>query len=123
MPAGASLRPPNATLTGGAIRWTQAGYVGSSKPPLRCSGKGANRTPPECIVPGLPQAGGERSFRRRKPALQLAGREPDAGGLQRGRAIGKTNEVGSVTANAMAELTHRDFLPKLLSKTRLQARP
>ena len=41
---------------------------------LRCSGKGANRTPPECIVPGLPQAGGERFFRRRKPALQLAGR-------------------------------------------------
>ena len=97
---------------------------------MRCSGRGANRTPPECVVPGLPQAGGERSFRRRNPALQQAWRgAPEAGGLQRGRAIGKTNEVGPVTANVMAELTHRDFLPKFLSKmpagrmTRSRARP
>jgi len=97
---------------------------------LRCSGRGANRTPPERVVPGLPQAGGERSFRRQNPALQRAWRgAPEAGRLQRGRAIGKTNEVGPVTANAMAELTHRDFLSKFSSKTpagrmtRSQARP
>jgi len=84
-----------------------------ANPPLRCSGKDANRTPPECVVPGLPQARGERSFRRRKtrsPASLARGLE--AGGLQRGRAIGKMNEVGPVTANAMAELTHGDFLSK-----------
>src|SRR5215469_2444000 len=84
----------------------------ASKPPLRCFGKGANRTPPECVVPGLPQAGGERSFRRRKPSPSKPARQCHAGGLQRGRASGKTNEVGPVTANAMAELTRHDFLPK-----------
>jgi hypothetical protein len=49
-----------------------AGIFTLLQPPLRCSRKDANRTPPECVVPGLPQAGGERFFRRPKPALHLA---------------------------------------------------
>jgi len=48
----------------------------------------------------------------KNPLSSQPGEGLEAGGLQRGRAIGKMNEVGPVTANAMAELTHGDFLSK-----------
>jgi len=57
------------------------------RPPLRCSGKDANRTPPESVVPGLPQAGGARSCRRLKPALQRAGE-----GVSCGRSAARQGE-------------------------------
>ncbi len=58
----------------------------SSKPHLHSPGKGANKTPPECVAWGLPKAGGERSFRRRTG--------PTGGGSQRGRD-GRQDERGS----------------------------
>jgi hypothetical protein len=74
----------------------------------------------------FPRPGASGPSAADNPALQLAWRvAPEVGGLQRGRAIGKTNEVGPVTVNAMAELTHRDFLSKAPAGlvTHSQARP
>jgi hypothetical protein len=84
-------------------------YVGPCKPPLRSSGRDANRTRRNVSSRAFPRPGPTGPAAAENPRSSKPARERHAGGLQRGRAIGKTNEVGPVTANAMAELMPRDF--------------
>ena len=59
---------------------------------LHYRGKGANKTPPECVASDLPKAGGDRSFRRRTG--------PTGGGLQRGWGNRQdVKRVEAVTSN------------------------
>src|SRR5690348_5839082 len=82
------------------------------QPLLRCSGKGANRTPPECVAPGPSPDRGRAVLPPPKARSPMSRTGVTRGGLQRGRAVGKTNEVRPVTAFLMAAPAPRGFLPK-----------
>jgi ubiquinol-cytochrome c reductase iron-sulfur subunit len=64
--------------------------------------KGANKTPPDCVASGLPQAGCNRIAHDRTSLRR--------GGCSAGGLTGKTDEDGTVTAISSAEPTRRDFL-------------
>jgi hypothetical protein len=87
---------------------------------LRSVGKGANRTPPDCVAADLPQAGATGSSAEPlEPSPPAFGSEAGAGGRPAARVVERQDvkRVETVTVISMAEPMRRDFLSvRLISR-------